>query len=221
MKKSLIIASAISMMFAAPAAMAHKPGDVIVRAGAALVAPNDKSSELKVDGVGIGGKVAVGDNVQLGITAAYKLTDRLGVEVLAATPFTHRIDVKGLGALDGKLASTKHLPPTVTLQYYLLPSHSKWQPYVGAGVNYTMFLSNKLTSERKEQGFSKLKLSNSAGLALQVGSDYMINDRLLINASLWHIDIKTKARANLGDSKVTTKVNISPWVAMVGIGYRF
>lgn len=74
-------------------------------------------------------------DTQLGLNFAYMLTDQLGVELLAATPFSHDIGTKGLGGL--KLGSVKHLPPTLSLVYYPLDSKSAFQPYVGAGINYT------------------------------------------------------------------------------------
>src|SRR5690606_42037804 len=72
----------------------------------------------------------------LGLNFAYMLTDKVGVELLAATPFSHDVGVTGV--LD-KLGSIKHLPPTVSLVYYPLDNGSAFQPYVGAGVNFTCF----------------------------------------------------------------------------------
>src|SRR5690606_16243542 len=225
MKKVLVIAAALA---AATPALAHEAGSIIVRAGAAHVAPDDSSSSIEVGGGAVPGtKATVGSDTQLGLTFAYKLTDQIGVELLAATPFSHRVGIGGVDAalgasgFDGKFAQVKHLPPTLTLQYYPMPSESRWQPYVGAGINYTTFFDEKLSGAQKANGFSGLSLSDSWGLALQVGSDYMINDRLLFNVSVWHIDIDTTARAKLGGAPVKVDVDIDPWVFMVGLGYRF
>lgn len=227
MHKHLACGAALLALAASPA-VAHEAGSFIVRAGAATVAPNDSSSSIRVGGASVPGtKATVGNNTQLGLTVAYKLTDHIGVELLAATPFSHRVGIKGVNAalgasgFDGKFADVKHLPPTVTLQYYPMPKESAWQPYVGAGINYTTFFNEKLTSAQKANGFSGLSLSDSWGLALQVGSDFMINERMMFNVSLWHIDIDTTARARLGGTPVKTKVDIDPWVFMVGLGYKF
>jgi outer membrane protein len=221
MKNALVIASTLAITAAAPTAVAHNPGDFVVRAGFAQVSPNDSSSQISVNGTGIGGRATVGADTQLGLTLAYKLSDHLGIELLAATPFKHRVGLSGLGDLNGKLGEVKQLPPTLSLQYYPLAPTSRWQPYVGAGVNYTTFFTEKLTSERQAQGWSNLKLSDSWGLAAQVGSDWMITDRLMINAAVWYMDIDTNASARLGGAQVRTKVDINPWVVMVGLGYRF
>ncbi len=228
MNKSLLGASLLALALAAPvAAYAHQAGDIIVRAGAARVNPNEDSGNLKLDGAKVAGTKATADNsTQLGLTFAYMLTDHVGLELLAATPFSHTIGVKGLGpGLDGKLADVKQLPPTLSLQYYPMDASSKFQPYAGVGVNYTTFFDTDLSGTRKDQGFSNLKLKDSVGLAAQVGMDYMLTDRIMLNASVWYIDIDTKASVDgpsalsVGQTKVD--VNIDPWVYMVGLGYKF
>lgn len=222
MKKTLAL-SVAALACIAGTAHAHEAGSIIVRGGAAIVAPDDSSSSIKVGGASVAGsKATVNNNTQIGLTAAYKITDHIGVELLAATPFSHTINIKGVGAgIDGRFATTKQLPPTVTLQYYPLAKESRWQPYVGAGINYTKFFDTKLTSAQKANGFSSLKLSDSWGLALQAGFDFMITDRLMFNAAVWHIDIDTTAKARIGAAPVKVNVDIDPWVYMVGLGYRF
>lgn len=224
MKTSIIITSLLALGAVSPLAHAYKTGDVIVRAGAATVDAQAESSNIATAATGkIGGtKATVDDNTQLGLTLSYIVTDHLGVEVLAATPFTHKIGVKGLGAIDGNFGEAKQLPPTVSLQYFPLDAASRLQPYVGVGVNYTAFFDEKVSDRQKANGFSRLKLSDSWGVALQAGVDYQITDRLVLNAAVWRIDLNTEATARhsvLG--KVKVDVEVDPWVYMVGIGYKF
>ncbi|WP_271410480.1 OmpW/AlkL family protein [Pseudomonas sp. Q1-7] len=223
MRKHLLTASLLALAVASPLAQAHKAGDVIVRAGAATVAPNEDSSALSIAGTKVGGtKATLENDTQLGLTGTYMLTDHIGLELLAATPFQHEVGVKGLGGLDGKLADIKQLPPTLSLQYYPLDPNSAFQPYVGAGINYTLFFDEDLTSARKAQGFSNLDLDDSVGLAAQVGMDYMLTDNILLNAAVWYIDIDTQATTDLaGVGKVKVDVDVDPWVYMVGVGYKF
>lgn len=227
MNKSLLSASLIALALAAPAAHAHKAGDMILRAGAITTAPNEDSGEIRLDGVKASGtKATLTSDTQLGLTFAYMLTDHVGLELLAATPFQHEVGVKGLGpGLDGKLGDIKQLPPTLSLQYYPMEANSKFQPYAGIGINYTMFFDEDLRANRKDQGFSNLKLQDSVGLAGQLGMDYMLTDNVLVNASVWYVDIDTKATIDgpsaLGVGKTKVDVDVDPWVYMVGIGYKF
>ena len=225
--KAVTLAMAGSILAMAGAAQAHEAGSFIVRAGAATVDPREDSGTLKFDGVSAAGTQATLDSdTQLGLTFSYMLSDRLGVELVGATPFEHEVGVKGLGAgLDGKLADVKHLPPTVLLQYYPMNPDSAVQPYVGAGINYTTFFEEDLTSTRKAQGFSDLELDDSWGLALEAGVDYMLTDKLLVNASVWYMDIETDATVKgptaLSISETKVNVDVDPWVYMVGLGYKF
>ena len=227
MNKSLLGAAFAALAFAAPVAHAHQAGDVIVRAGAITTAPHESSSDLKFDGNKVSGtKATLDSDTQLGLAFAYMLTDHVGLELLAATPFKHTVGVKGLGGgLDGKLADIKQLPPTLSLQYYPMEPNSKFQPYAGVGINYTLFFDEDLSSARKQQGFSNLKLQDSVGIAGQLGMDYMLTDNLLVNAAVWYVDIDTKASVNgptaLGYSKTKVDVDVDPWVYMVGLGYKF
>ncbi|MFJ9992815.1 OmpW family protein [Pseudomonas putida] len=227
MNKTLLGASLVALALAAPVAHAHQAGDFIMRAGAITTAPNERSGDLKLDGAKVSGtKATLESDTQLGLTFAYMLTDHIGIELLAATPFKHTVGVKGLGGgLDGKLADIKQLPPTLSLQYYPMEASSKFQPYAGIGINYTLFFDEDLSSARKQQGFSNMKVQDSIGLAGQLGMDYMLTDNLLVNAAVWYVDIDTKATIDgpsaLGVGKTKVNLEVDPWVYMVGIGYKF
>lgn len=220
MKQYLVTALAAMGMVAAGSALAYQPGDFIVRAGVASVQPNEDSGNLKLDGTALPGtKAGVGNDEQLGLTFTYMLTSNWGLGLLAATPFEHDIKAKGVGVDAG---SVKHLPPTLTVQYFPMEAASRWQPYVGLGVNYTMFFDENVDGQLESLfGPGKLSLNSSWGWAGQLGLDYLLDDRWLLNASVWYLDIDTDASFKFADNRVTAKVDIDPWVYMLGVGYRF
>ncbi|WP_404363241.1 OmpW family protein [Marinobacter sp.] len=222
-------------ILAAPIAQAYEGGDFILRAGPALVDPDSWSSTVEVDDVGpiAGWKVDVESNTQLGITSTYMLTGNFGVGLLAATPFRH--DIEGADAIDGAdLGETKHLPPTLTLQYFPMGSASRLQPYAGIGINYTTFFDEETTPTLTAAvaplaagiDDTKLDLDDSFGLALELGVDFALTDRFGLNAAAWYIDIDTDATIDAFADGVkvataTTDVEIDPMVYMVGFSYRF
>lgn len=215
-----------ALVLGASAASAYNAGDKILRVGVASVQPNDSSSELALDGSGISGSEAgVKSNEQLGITFTYMLSSDWGVEVLAATPFKHDIIANtgalGLGTVNA--GSTKHLPPTFSLQYYPMDAASNIQPYVGIGVNYTKFFSEDVASDLEGVlGNGSLKLDDSIGLAFEAGIDYAINDKWQLNASVWYADIDTEATFKFdGGNTLKTDVSIDPLVSMISLSYRF
>lgn len=232
MNKSLLGASLIAMALATPLAQAHQAGNLIIRAGAATTAPNEDSGQLKLDGAKVAGtKATLDSDTQLGLAFAYMLTDHVGIELLAATPFQHTVGVRGVSAatgiagLDGKLADVKQLPPTLSLQYYPLAPTSRFQPYAGVGINYTLFYDEDLSGARKQQGFNNLKIQDSVGIAGQLGFDYMLGEHMMLNASVWYVDIDTKASVDgptaLGVGRTKVDLEVDPWVYMVGVGYKF
>ncbi|MBD8603439.1 outer membrane beta-barrel protein [Pseudomonas sp. CFBP 8771] len=232
MNKSLLGASLIALALATSQAQAHQAGDMIIRAGAATTAPNEDSGQLKLDGAKVAGtKATLDSDTQLGLAFAYMLTDHVGIELLAATPFQHTVGVRGIsaatgiGGLDGKLADVKQLPPTLSLQYYPLAPTSRFQPYAGVGINYTLFYDEDLSGARKQQGFNNLKIQDSVGIAGQLGFDYMLGEHMMLNASVWYVDIDTKASVDgptaLGVGRTKVDLEVDPWVYMVGVGYKF
>jgi len=111
---------------------AYEAGDIILRVGPTLVQPDDSSGDLFADNLGnltsaLGTKTGVGvdSNTQAGITATYMMSDKWGIELLAATPFEHDISAKGTGALGvTSVGDTKHLPPTLSMLYFSAASSS-------------------------------------------------------------------------------------------------
>ena len=228
MNKTLFATSLLALALAAPLAQAHQAGDIILRAGAITVDPHESSTDIWVGALGTdvaGTKATLDSDTQLGLNFAYMVTDHVGVELLAATPFSHDVGVKGMpgafAGLNGKLGELKHLPPTLSVVYYPLDAASAFQPYVGAGINYTWFFDTKLSSEAEDKGFSGLDLDDSWGLAAQVGMDYMLTDNVMVNAQVRYIDIDTQGSTSFGGREVEVDVDVDPFVYMIGLGYKF
>ncbi len=192
---------------------AHEAGEFFIRAGSATVRPTEGSDNV----LGSLGGFNVDNSTQLGLTFTYMATDNVGVELLAATPFRHKV---GTGPT-GDLATVHHLPPTLMAQWYFGDAGSKARPYIGAGVNYTTFFDEKFNDTGKEAGLSDLSLKDSWGLAGQVGLDYLVNRDWLLNMSVWYMDIDTDVRFKAGGELQSVHTRLDPWVFMFGAGYRF
>ena len=204
-----------SACIAAPV-MAHEDGEFFVRVGAVQIEPDASSGTV------LGGGVDVDSATGIGFSGTWFATPHIGIELLAALPFEH--DIVGTGALDGvDIGSTKHLPPTLSLQYYPL-SESKFQPYIGVGLNYTTFFSSDTsnTLDTALAGKTDISLDDSVGLAFQVGADWQLTDNWYLNAAVWKIDIETTADISVNGKKAASvDVSIDPLVVMVGAGYAF
>jgi outer membrane protein len=229
MKTTLAVAVAAAIAAGgALTAQAHEAGDIIVRAGLVNVDPSGDSESIVLPtepATVLPGGVDVDDDTQLSIIGTWMVTDNWGLELLAATPFEHDITQPDLGIDAG---STKHLPPTLSLQYYPRGGSDGWQPYVGIGVNYTYFFDEDVDPALGDAlgavlgaTSAQLELEDSFGLAGQVGVDIPLNDNWMINAGVWYIDIGTTADVRTDVGTVSFDVDIDPWVYNVGIAYKF
>ena len=196
-------ATCIALLLAAPAS-AHEQGSWIVRAGIGSVAPDSDNLDL-----GPAGVIEVEDGTSLTLSFTYMFRQNWAFDVLAAWPFSHDVELGGI-----KVASTDHLPPTFSMQYHFAPD-AKFQPYIGAGLNYTTFFS---TDTKGPLAGTKLDLDDSFGLGLQLGADIAVNDKWVVNLDLRYIDIESDAKLDGAD---LGSVVIDPWVYIVAVGYRF
>lgn len=178
MRPTMKLMSTVALCALSTAAGAQSQGDWKVGLGFASVSPNGGDSNT------VAGSVDVDPNVRPIVTAEYFVADNIGIELLAAWPFEHDLNLNG-----SDFGSTKHLPPTLSLQYYFTNS-SSWTPFIGAGINYTHFFDEKTLSG------ADLSLDDSFGFAVHAGIDYRINERGSIRADLRWADIDTDATVN-------------------------
>ena len=98
----------------------------------------------------------------------------------------------GEGPVTEKIASTKQIPPTISILYHFSPD-GDFQPYVGLGVNWTTFSDTKLVGASEGNGevddeLVKLALDNSTGIAAQFGGDWAIGDNAVVNFDIRYIE---------------------------------
>ena len=217
-------ATCAALVLAAPAS-AHEQGSWILRAGVGTVAPDSNNLVLPdFPAGGINTTVNVDDGTSLTLTGTYMFRENWAFDILAAWPFTHDISITVVDTVPPgstaslEIAETDHLPPTFSLQYHFLPE-GKFQPYVGAGLNYTTFFSTDVTQDFTDLlGVTKLDLDDSFGLAMQLGADIELSNDWLINFDLRYISIETDAKVD--GTKIGT-VDINPWVYAIAVGRRF
>lgn len=172
----------------------------------------DPGARLSAGGAPLtGAKVSISDSVIPELDISYFFTRTLAAELILGVT-RHRIE--GAGTLAGtKIGSTWILPPTLTLQYHF-DGFGAFKPYVGAGVNYSVFFGEK------ERGpFTSFRLTSSVAPALQVGFDYMIDQHWGFNVDVKKLFLDTKVKLNAG--AVRGRVDIDPWIVGAGLTYRF
>lgn len=194
-------------------------GDVLLRARAIVVVPNETSGGILP--ALPGEPVKVDNSVMPEVDVTYMATDNVGFELIASTTKHAISGVRGTTGGIGKLASTWVLPPTLTVQYHFAPQ-SHIRPYLGAGVNYTIFWNEKASDGLKAVvGRTDVHLKDSVGWAAQAGIDVDVTPKVFVNLDVKYLDIRTTARldtAALGRQHV--HVDLDPLVFGVGLGIR-
>ena len=104
-KNSLLMLAAIGAISTATPALSYEAGDMFVRAGAVRVSPDESSDGIAIPGLDVaaiaGTSAQVDNDTQLGLTFTYMYSNKLGVEVLAASPFEHNLTANLDGHTDG------------------------------------------------------------------------------------------------------------------------
>lgn len=184
---------AATLAAAALPAAAQSAGEWTVGIGVHNVDPKSNNGTLANGTL----PLSIGSSARPSATFEYFIRDNLGVEVLAAWPFEHDISVKGLG----KVGSTKHLPPTVSLQYHF-NDKGRVSPLIGAGVNFTTFFDSKTTGPLAG---SDLSLASSWGLGVHAGLDFRISERATLRVDARWMNIESSVRVDgqrLGTAKI-------------------
>lgn len=196
-----------------------RAGDVLLRARAIMVAPNESSGGILPTFPAE--KVSLNNSFMPEVDVTYMVTDNIGFELIASTTKHAASGRTGTTGAIGKLASTWVLPPTLTAQYHF-NSHGAVRPYVGAGVNYSIFWDEKASKGLVGAvGPTKVRMSDSLGWAVQAGIDIDLTPNVFANFDVKYIDIDTNARLTttaIGTQRVG--VHVDPIVVGVGLGIR-
>ena len=140
------------------------------------------------------------------VDVSYFFSPNVAVELILTVPQKQTLTSS---ALNAKVGTFKHLPPTLLAQYHF-PMNG-FKPYVGAGINYTRFSSVDLLP-----GVTMDK--DSWGGALQVGVDIPLTKGVYLNLDLKKVMLRTDVKlagAKIGEFKV------DPLLVGVGLGWRF
>ena len=198
MKTKLLVLLIAGAAFTQPVLAEDGPWLVRVRA---LNMQVDNGNSPNVSGA----KVEINNKTFPEIDFVYNFTRNISAELVLTYPQKHDVLLQG-----AKIGTIKHLPPTLLLQYQFLPGE-KINPYIGAGLNYTRFMSANLPT-----GITTDK--SSAGYALQAGADIEIAKNVYFNLDFKRVNIETDVK--VAGAKLTA-LKVDPNLISVGIGWRF
>ena len=194
--------AALAALSLAPLAQAQDSGNWIVR-GRALYLDSANKDSTPLD-------LSVNNKTFPEVDISYFFNPNLAVELVLTYPQKHDIRAGGT-----KIGTLKHLPPTLSLQYHF--PLSGFRPYVGAGINYTIF-SDVDFAPAIDSALQPSIKHQSVGLALGAGVDIPFGGGWLFNVDVKKVKLETDVKS-FGSKVGTFKVD--PVLFSLGVGKRF
>lgn len=167
--------------------------------------------------------ITVGDATTLLVSYTRQINEHFDFELALGIPPRH--DTSGTGTLApfGVVARVKQLAPTVFVNYKFGAAENKFRPFVGLGVNYTRFFDAESTDSGNlaNGGPTKISLSDSVGLAAQVGASYKLSDQWSLCASISAAKVQSDLTTSTGSIERKTTIDFRPVVYALGVAYNF
>lgn len=204
MLKPMLAVLGLAAAACAPALAQEAASPWLVRVRAVHVDPADKSDP--VGGSGAGDRIHVSDKWIPEVDISYFFTPHWAAELILTTPQKHTVTLDGQG-----IGSFRVLPPTLSAQYHFLPG-ATIDPYVGAGINYSLMSKVRLLG-----GAASLE-HDSVGASVQAGVDVRIDDKWSLNLDVKKMQLRSDVM--IGGVKAS-RVKVDPVLLGVGLGYRF
>lgn len=216
---------------------------VIFNSNAQEVKPQSSSDfkrwEVRLRGIGvipdesatigiIGGDANLSNTFVPELDFTYFFTPHFAAELILGTT-KHEVktidsDISAVGgptnaAVD--LGSVWLLPPTLTAQYHFVADNNcVFRPYIGAGINYTIFYN-----EKEGKVVKGVSYENNLGYAAQLGFDLKLTDSFYMNVDVKKLFLKTDLTvdaSNLAPGlSIPADVTIDPWILGFGLGMKF
>lgn len=191
--------TALTVLSASVLSFAQAASPWSVRVAATYLETIDGSSNKAVP-------VKIEDKLIPEFDVNYAFNANWSAELVLTLPQEHKVSSAGT-----PLGNFKHLPPTLLGKYTFNPDGAvRW--YVAAGVNATLIYDDNLAGG--------LKLDTwSVGPAAEVGVDWSINERWILNADVKRAMLRTDV-STAGGVKLT-EARLDPWLYSVGFTYPF
>jgi outer membrane protein len=228
--RTALTALAMAVGLTQAAAAGDNNGNFMVRVlGAGIITQDDLSSLRSVSGAPVpdlkaaGFDASVSDEVVPAATLTYFLNKNFALELLCCFA-QHNVDLKapaGFAALSGSVAETWIFPPAVTLQYHF-DGMGPIKPYIGAGVQYIAFFSEKTASNTLQA--SSVDIDGAFGATIQAGIDIAMGGGWYLNADVkktWLDTTATWRNSAVTGGDIVAKVDLDPLIVSAGLGYRF
>ncbi len=162
-----------------------------------------------------------------------EINEHWDVQLALGYPPTHDVTLRlitpanlppSVQSKDGQLIGTvRQIAPTLFANYKFGESSAKFRPFVGIGINYTMFDQANSTAlfNQLSGGTTNNKLTDSWGLAAQVGAVYKLDGPWSVSGTWSTADVNSTLTNNTYGVERKTNIKFSPSVFILAVGYSF
>jgi outer membrane protein len=150
------------------------------------------------------------------VDISYFFTKNIAAELVLTYP--QKVNIYS-NLTSGPTGTINALPPSLLLQYHFTDLGA-FKPYIGAGINYTIFgnrnnfsllgVNNALTVDQ-----------NSVGFVGQIGVDYMFDKNWGANIDLKYATMSTNVNGSAANVGNIGKLTLNPLMPAVGVTYKF
>lgn len=206
-----------SLTLLALACLAHSASHAqlnTVKGGLIYYQTHAETTGITGIGVPAGADADVGNATTLLLSFEREIAPNIGVELVLGWPPTIKANGAGTVAFLGEVLSAKNVAPTLLFNYHFGDRSARWRPYIGLGVNYTYFADAKTP-----YGWD-VNLSDSWGLAGQLGIDVAIDKQWGLFASIAKVQVKSDLAA-IGATVLQTTIDFRPVTYAAGVSYKF
>ncbi len=145
----------------------------------------------------------------------YDFTKNISMQLMAGVPPRPTITGEGTVAKLGELGAVRY-GPGIASGLYRVRRWGAFQPYVGPGVAYAIFLKDH------DASVSDLHVANNFGAVVQAGAEYKLGDRWSAFGDFKEIWLGVNAHGLIGGvAPVTAHVTLNPSLVSAGVKYRF
>jgi outer membrane protein len=232
--KNTVRALVISALSAIAAHGSASAQTITVKGGWANIDPRSTASSISgaftpVDALSLDVK----RQSTLFFSISREIDDNWDLELALGVPPTHDVTVvvsnaalvtPSVAAVNGQVAATvRQVAPTLFANYWLASKDSAIRPFVGVGLNYTIFdnAASTAVNNMVNGGPTTIKQSDSVGLAMQLGASVKLSEPWSLNAAWSTAQVKTKMTSNTLGVERTADITFRPSVLTLSVGYSF
>jgi len=214
MFKPVIALAAAALLSSAASAALAQDARYFVHVGPGQLAPDEDAVMSAGGGTVPGANVSMDDSLTAAVEVGYMVTPQFSVSLTGGLPPTEDVMATGTIAPYGKLGELQYGPAALMGQYRF-NQFGAFQPYVGGGVAVMFVFKDD------DAAATNLEVDNAAGPAVQVGAEWMLNDRFGLFVDYKKAWFDTSASGNLGALPFTADIQVDPAFLHGGLAIRF